>query len=201
MNKIQLQSDIPIHNAENYVFPRESKSSDTVKIKIEMPTRREIHDQIEICRRKAVQFAKKVGLITKHNIVSVACNVLPYVRKVPKQDLDQSDIKIPLHNELEVPILLKSGAYTNYADQFRDVSVSESSPFVEIDASKLNENKRSIVKKTFLCWLLRTSNVKLSSDRLLRIRVKAKVKKQSIKSHCEYARKLKCGGKLYGKAK
>lgn len=161
-----------------------------------MPTRREIYDQIEICKRRALQYARKVGLISNDNLVDIACKVLPYVSKVHKPSVDQSDIHIHLH-ELKVPILLKSGAYTNYTNKFRDVAVADTSPFVEIYVSKLNKNRRSIVKKTFLCWLLRTSNVKLSSDRLLR--VKAKVKKQSTKSHCEYARQLKCGGKLYGK--
>lgn len=167
----------------------------TGNIKIELPTRREILDQIEKCKYAALQYAKRFGLTV--NKQSVSCQVPPYIPRVPKQTSIETEIGSEYLYEIhKLPTVLKSGSYTNYAEKFRDISVPETSSFVEMDATQLNKNKRSIVKKTFLCWLLREHSPKLSSDRL--IRVKAKIKKQSkIKMHCEYARQRKCGVKSY----
>lgn len=65
INKIQLQADIATHNAEKFVFPRMNPSVVTGNIKIEMPTKTQIYDQIEECKAQAVQYATQIGLMKK----------------------------------------------------------------------------------------------------------------------------------------
>lgn len=189
IKKLQLKSDISANNAENYVFPRETKASDSTNNKIELPTRREIYNEIEGCKKRALRYAKSIGLIPKK--WDVTCQVLPYIPKTAKPKKDKIDIGNKcLYSIFKVPMLLKSGSYSNYADKFQDVCVDKSGPFVEMDASKMKNNKKCVVKKTFLCWLLRANCAKLSSDRLVRVRAKIKSKSRT-KNHCEYGRQFK----------
>lgn len=196
INKIQLQTDIATHNAEHFVFPRMNASSVTANIKIELPTQKEIYEQIEKCKTKAIQYATEIGLITrKSKNVNVTCKVLPYVSKVTKERSNNSQIYSIINDEclyekFRISMLLNSGSYKNYADKFLNVAVGETSPYVEMDQIKMNKNKRIIMKKTFLCWLLRTNCQKLSSDRLARVKSKIKMQSKS-KTHCEFARRLK----------
>lgn len=124
----------------------------------------------------------------------IACKVLPYVQQAARKTSDNSWDNCEnecLYEKLQISLLLKSGSYNNYAEKFRCVSVGDASSYVEMDNSTINRNRRIIIKKTFLCWLLRTNSSKLSSDRLKR--VKSKIRKQlKYKTHCEYARRLKC---------
>lgn len=197
INKIQLQGDIATHNAENFAFPRMTPSIITGNIKIEMPTQKEIYDQIEKCKARAVQYATKIGLMKKKDKNSIiACKVLPYVQQPSRKTLDNSRNNCfkdngCLYEKLQISLLLKSGSYNNHAEKFRGVSVGETRSHVEMNNSAVNTNRKIIIKKTFLCWLLSTNSSKLSSDRLKR--VKSKIRKQlKYKTHCEYARRLKC---------
>lgn len=195
MNKIQLQGDIATQNAGNFIFPRVNATCNGPNMKIEMPTLEEIYDQIEKCKAEAVKYAKEVGLIkNKKKNTDTRCKVPPYIPRAPVEysNSEYSAVYIDeyLYEKFKVALLLKSGSYSNYAQKFRDVSIEETCPYVEINSSTANENKRIVVKKSFLCWLLRTNSPKLSSDRLAR--VKSKIKNQpKSKIHCEYARRFR----------
>lgn len=67
----------------------------------------------------------------------------------------------------------------NYDYKFIDGKESENSSFVEVfrDNSK---QKRIVVKKTSLCWLLRKEHVRLSSDRFERVKADIKIKKRKM---------------------
>lgn len=85
-------------------------------------------------------------------------------------------------SEYERNILrLRSITLKNFADKFVGTTVEESSPYVEVYRGNA---KRTIVKKTSFCWLLRRDVERLSSDRLERVRarsnsVKSKYRKKS----------------------
>lgn len=55
----------------------------------------------------------------------------------------------------------------NFSEKFGNEEVPDNSPYAEI---KCGAPKRYIVKKTSLCWLLRTDCAKLSSDRTIRVK-------------------------------
>lgn len=65
-------------------------------------------------------------------------------------------------------IQLKRVVLKNFAYKFCENEVPENSSYVEIFSDK---SRRHIVKKTSLCWLLRPDQKKLSSDRVVRVRV------------------------------
>lgn len=66
-------------------------------------------------------------------------------------------------------MLLKCEAIVlkNHAEKFVGEEVSDKSPYVEVYRS--NE-RRIVIKKTSICWLLRKDCSKLSSDCLIRVR-------------------------------
>lgn len=69
-------------------------------------------------------------------------------------------------DERNETIDLKHIDLPNFASKFGRKKVPETSSYVEIHGAK----KRKIVKKTSLCWLLSSNVVKLSSDRVYRVR-------------------------------
>lgn len=73
---------------------------------------------------------------------------------------------------------LKTILLKNFSGKFVGENVSETSQYVEVP---LNLQKRIIIKKTSLCWILRNDYQKLSSDRLLRVQSKTKLKKKPKK--------------------
>lgn len=67
----------------------------------------------------------------------------------------------------------------NFADEFNDVDIDEKSGFVEVFSSP---DKRIVVKKTSLCWLLRSDSAKLSSDRLERVKGSKKFRVYNLRT-------------------
>lgn len=180
ISKIQLQSDIATLNAENFNFPRISNASNgTSNVKFEMPTAQEIYEQIEVCRTEAVEYAWQIGLIKNKNstYADVACKIVPYVPKPTRKSDNKNQnsehiVNEYLYEKLKLSLLLKGGSFKNYADIFSSKYVDETGPYVEIDNTLFDRKNKTIVKKTFLCWLLRSNNRKLSSDRLQRVKSK-----------------------------
>lgn len=187
ISKIQLQTDIATHNAENFAFPRVAIPSNEVPmIKIELPSPQEIYDEIEKCKEAAINYAKQVGLVDlrKSKDVDISCKLAPYVPHRKKQTKKTNDFTTDMECFYErLPFLLPSGTIKNYSDKFLNESVPETCPFVEVNREIINKKKRLIVKKTFVCWLLRSNIGKLSSDRLER--VKSKINRKKAKPHSE----------------
>lgn len=178
INKIQLQSDIATHNAENFIFPRVANASSNIP-KLELPTTQEIYNQIERCKTEAIEHATKIGLVKKKKSQTEnwSCKVVPYVPKPIRKTKNSTGHSYCLSEEylyetLKVSLLLKSVSFKNWADKFSSKRVGETTPYVELDSKTFNRNKKIIVKKSFLSWLLRTNNHKLSSDRLERVKSK-----------------------------
>lgn len=76
-------------------------------------------------------------------------------------------------------ICFKYVQFKNFADEFNDVDIDEKSGFVEVFSSP---DKRIVVKKTSLCWLLRSDSAKLSSDRLERVKGSKKFRVYNLRT-------------------
>lgn len=170
-SKIQLQNDITHITSQEYVYPRVKNTYDPIIH--QLPTPEEIINEIELCKRTALNTATKFGL-TKNRHANFTCKINPYTSKVNskmRSRIKSHDIKTK-SKIFKVPDLrnIKLNDYTGKLKQ--DVN-NESSSYVEIETYG---GKSIIVKKTSLCWLLRKESRKLSSDRLLRVRGNGKKK-------------------------
>lgn len=163
IKKIQLQNDIA--NKSVFKFPRIKILNEIVGDTIELPTKKEIINQVEQSKRKAIEFAIEIGLINKRKAksFSLECKIPPIHPKPPI--LRESICK----RELPAPLEIKSMNLKNFSDKFKGHAIPENSPYVRI----FIDEKEFVLKKTSLCWLLRTEYTKLSSDRLMRVRATA----------------------------
>lgn len=165
LDKIQLQNDISLN--VNFLFPR-SKSRPSTNIPTpSLPSKEEICLEIERCKADAIAFANQIGLIRKKSSNTLNCAVAPH-KTSDWQYLPDEKIDPPLpsfgHIELR-----------DYSRKVGNMVLSETSQYVELYSLK----KRMVVKKTSLCWFLRTDTYKLSSDRLQRVKTKFISKKKS----------------------
>lgn len=167
IKKIQLQNDIGTSNKE-FLFPRIFSSKKLPKVEIYLPSEEEIIEIVEKCRTDAISYALKIGLLNV-TVSDIPCKVDAYVAKPIKLEMHFASMKI----SEDGPILdLKNVDIKNFADKFSKKKISETSPYVEI----YNAHKRKVVKKMSLCWVLSTDVIKLSSDRVYRVRDSNNVK-------------------------
>lgn len=127
----------------------------------ELPTNIEILKEIEQSERNALNTARNLGLISgqKTQQTTYTCKVPPYDSK-PKNNM-QTNV-----NETIVIPNLKNIKLKNFAGVLKQKQIDdETGPYAKI----INGDKTIVVKKTSLCWLLRTEGQKLSSDRLQRV--------------------------------
>lgn len=119
---------------------------------------------IERSKISAIEFASKIRLMKNKDVNEqyFTCGVPLLQMKAEKKNslthTGKSDKKMVFQNVLKLK---------NFAEKFGDIAVPEKSPYVE---RIFHKTKRYIVKKTSLCWLLRTDSEKLSSDRRLRVK-------------------------------
>lgn len=71
--------------------------------------------------------------------------------------------------EEDFNIKLKTLSLKNFSEKFEEKEIPQDSMYVKVTCEN---NKEFVVKKTSLCWLLREEQVKLSSDRLVRVKTK-----------------------------
>lgn len=164
IKKIQLQNDIANKSAFN--FPRIKILNEISDDAIELPSKVDIIDQVEKSKRRAIKFAIECGLMKKRGATSVICEckIPPIQPKLPVvQDNTGKD-------RFSIPIKMKSMNLKNFADKFEGRDIPENSPYVRL----LIDKKEFVLKKTSLCWLLRSEYVKLSSDRVMRVRAPLK---------------------------
>lgn len=189
ISKIQFQNHIVQATSSLFVYPR-AKHASPPQIQITLPTEKQIFDEIEFCQKLAIATATKHGLIetSKHKKSIYSCDIKPFkpkaTAKLPKQYTDQQP-----HNDIKLSVYklklkdLKNIQLKNYALNIVPDKLTETSPYVEI---VLDNNKRIVVRKTSLCWLLGTESRKMSNDRLLRVQysltkpVKSKQKQKQI---------------------
>lgn len=182
LNKVQLQSDIATHSAENFSYPKLANkfSGKLNDVAISLPTLQEMYDEIEKCKMEAIEYAIHVGLINKKKSknIDLSCKVVPYVPKQTKRkkrnEQRNSNNNEYLNEILTLSLRLQNGSFKNYSDKFLNEMIPESGPYVEVNKKMCSMKERVVVKKTFLSWLLRSNIRKLSSDRLERVKSKIK---------------------------
>lgn len=149
----------------------------------ELPTKDEIFAEITKARAAAIAFAKEVGLLRGVDCnVDLSCKIplIEIVSIAPKND--PNDVSTTFSEERHTATMsrfvqiARATKLKNYADKFADKQILENSPFVEVYA--YGKEKRVIVKKSSLCWLLREDPGKLSSDRIYRVRGISTIKRK-----------------------
>lgn len=192
IHKIQLQSDISNTKSE-VKYPH--KLREWPINKFDLPTELEIIEQIEKCKSAAVKDAITLGLLSRaEKKLPITCAVIPFTPKRLKIIFNESDEsyesdgsyedeEFEKESELEFQIRnvlsgLRFTTLKNFEKKFIGKEVDVDGPFVEI----LGKNKRIVLKKTSLCWLLGKPTHKLSSDRLKRVKCNEKNGKKQRKT-------------------
>lgn len=204
ISKIQQQNDIVHETSSHFVYPRlaklQTKASDTPNGTVELANKIEILNEIEACERDAVATARELGLIGKQKRTTYTCKVPLYNSHSSKKKQERKQIKSNAGRNFVMPNL-KNIHLKNFEGELKHNDIDETGPFVDI----INGDKRTIVKKTSLCWLLRTECQRLSSDRLQRVQCstssqaenKTKVKRTVRPTTCRAYKKINKKKKNY----
>lgn len=158
LDKIQLQNDITLDSI--FKVPRTKCQPTENDAMPSLPSKDKICQEIERCKIDAISFARDAGLIRTDNVNRMICGVKAYKLSdwfyLPEEKTNRP---LPVFGHIELK---------DYSTQMQNKKIEETSPYVELHCI----NKRMVVKKTSLCWFLRTDARKLSSDRLVRVRTK-----------------------------
>lgn len=174
ISKIQLQNDIEVMDL---IFTFQNHRSHEIKPPkiFDLPAKDQIEEKIECAKKDALMDEVRLGLIKRESAyyVDLSCKINPIDEnaKEKKKKIKKKDC-LP-SNQIENIMKLKTILLKNFSNKFDTEDVSENSQYVEVI---LDSNRRTIIKKTSLCWLLRTDCHKLSSDRLQRVRSVGKSK-------------------------
>lgn len=168
INKIQLQNDISL-DCKDFELPRMKTYSQDVQkhVVYPLPSKTEICYEIENCEKIAIKFAIKIGLRSKEDEEKpVTCGIKALVeRNWYVEDCIEETIK-----PQPIPSILGNILLTDFSDKFLE-KPSEVSLYVELFCGP--KRKRMVVKKSSLCWLLRTDTYRVSSDRIQRVRIES----------------------------
>lgn len=200
INRIILQYDIAHDSNSGFVYPRMGKSVANSPV-YELPSNDEIFYEIEQARKEAICYAKSFGLMKE----SVSLNQITKCTFKPHKPINFHRITENIHDDMSHEYDLMNYDFSriclrNYADKFINIEIEETSPYVEIFRTY---DERKVVKKTSICWLLRKDTLKLSSDRILRVRgpnaVKARNKQTHKKKNTQKSNNFKVNATLYKK--
>lgn len=173
ISKIQLQNEIMHVTSSDFVYPRLVKKIENKQTVHSLPSAEEIYNEIVFCEKLAITTATKLGLIRKGtdtqnkfvcriNMHSISNNrIVRKKHRSPTND-DKNSYTLPDIKNIQLK---------DYTGKYAHEVVDETSPFVEMYNVT---GRRTLVKKTSLCWLLRGESQKLSSDRLQRVQYTAK---------------------------
>lgn len=203
MGKLQLLSDIA-SSCTDFKFPRVKTYAQDIKdrdVHI-LPSKGDIYYEIEKCKSRAIEFAIKIGLCdSKDSNASVNCDIklLPIQNNLQK---DENDEWIDIDEFTDEPLSIMGNiALTDYSKKF-DEAPEVDSIYVEVFCG--SQQKRKVIKKSSLCWMLRADTYKLSNDRLQRVRTglrNKKKQKQPLKyvsrQHKLIQKKMKAAKCLY----
>lgn len=183
ISKIHFQNEIMYTTSPQFMYPRLKKtSSEENKPKCSLPSRDEIITEIEFCLKAAVATAKKVGLIEPNEQANQMFECKINLRSFPKK----RTVHCVRNKNLSKILQFKDLRNIQLKDFSGKVKVFDgSTSYTEI---VFPNDKRVVVKKTSLCWLLSPDYKKLSSDRLQRVRSTSaangrQTKKQTNVSH------------------
>lgn len=205
INRIELQSEIA--TSTDFIFPRIKRNFQFQDVKNdEMLMKDQIIDEIESCKRDAIQYAIKIGILKKNGTkkISLPCKVAPLLLKVnleeseddPAQSEDDWEDEDVFQEINESSINCKPKFYNfvpfksiklkNFAGEFNNLEIPEHSEYIEVYRQG---ERRKIIKKSSLVWLLRQEAPKLSSDRLQRVKTRYSTRKQNAKTNLKIYRK------------
>lgn len=165
ISKIQLQIEIMHATSEHFVFPRLKKPSEFNDHTncFDLPSKVEIHSEIENCQKDAINTVKEFGLIRQRSANVFPCTINPHKMKLTRGKRCKSASNA---RENIAELDLNNIKLKDYTGKLKETEIHSTSPYIEI----MNEyGEQTIVKKTSLCWLLREDSQKLSSDRLIRV--------------------------------
>lgn len=167
ISKIHMQNEIVHVTKDEFIYPRlikNTKSEENHKT-IQLPTKQEIFAAIEACQRDAIATANKFGLINKRcKNKTYVCKLNTLKTKVERAEYTE---ETTIQEENIALLDLNNIQLKDYRDKFVNTDIDVTGPYVRI----MNEyGDEIVVKKTSLCWLLQKDTLKLSSDRLLRVR-------------------------------
>lgn len=177
ISEIHLQNEIMQTTSTEFVYPRLKKTN----IELDsfcsvLPSKAEIIKEIELCQRFAIITAHKFGLIgktheTQNNFV---CEINPFTPN------DKRTLMVPSIQHIQILQLknLRNIQLRDWTGKFNQCVPDETSLYTEIICSN---NKKIVVKKSSLCWLLNPDQKRLSSDRLQRVRFSAERNQQSLR--------------------
>lgn len=174
ISKIQIQNEISNDKNSGLKFPTSLRSCDFSELKFQnsdFPTDDQIINIIQKCKTEAIADAIKVGLIDKRaklNDSCFSCPVPPHNKNFADKEIDEEIAEKKLKDfdfDYEAEFNQITSSLKNFANQFTDKKIQESSSYVEIP----NENSKVVVKKSSMCWFLRKESTKCSSDRKYRV--------------------------------
>lgn len=169
IHKIQLQNDIGYSSRGTFIFPKKSALNlSDCQQKYTLPSYKEIFEEIEMCKAKAIENAIAIGILSQHNAnINISCADIAFKPKLIDEYEDiETECDKKSDNIESIMSYLKSTSLHNFSEKVPDESINENSPYVRIPSDK----KRIVLKKTALCWLLGEVSPKLSSDRLERVK-------------------------------
>lgn len=172
ISRIQILNEISNDKESGFLFPKPLKSSNSfykTYVNVQFPTRSQIYDIIQGCKKTAIETAKRIGLIKKNVKAKdsmFSCQLLPYIFRSKKwEDVVEENLDVePDIEELELKLM--TAHLKNYSDEVKENHVSENSSYVEM----YDVERRLVFKKNSICWLFRKESYKCSSDRILRVR-------------------------------
>lgn len=172
ISSIHFQNQVIQQTSNDFVFPL-AHNSKLMQNSVSLPTADGINKEILFCKQLAMITAQKFGLIKVNNAKckQYVCKVNPLplenraneCRKKKSVQCVGSKSNVFQFKSAD----LKNIQLKNFDGKYKSSDMSSAGPYVKIVC---DENKQILVKKTSLCWLLGTDYVKLSNDRLLRVR-------------------------------
>lgn len=185
MNKIELQNKISSNIGNVYLFPRLGCKKSNTKV-FELPSLADIQKTLAKAKNVALAHATSLGLVQKSRRLSFdfACNINPYVNKQQKKCLPLNRNRFGVEHKIRLDkIVLK-----NFADRFEGKEVEKHSQYLEVYCDN-EAAKRIVVKKTSFIWLIRNDPIRLSSDRLERVKdraTKVRIREKNHSTICCY---------------
>lgn len=185
IKRIQLLNDIGNDSTSAFLYPRNTSCMTDNHRNFDLPTKEEMIEAIKESRAAALTDCIKFGLIER-NTYNGACDVHPFFHQSSRNRPKLYSIPSLIGHEIWSRALsyIKTVTLKNYANQFDGENVAPDSPYVEIP----NDKMRIVVKKTSLCWLLRSDHIKLSSDRLQRVKAVIGDKKLNLNKNTKLAK-------------
>lgn len=192
ITSIQFQNHVMQQTSDDFEFPR-IHTSQFLQKQTSLPMAEEINKEILFCKQLAIATATKLGLIktTKSKCEKYVCKINPSIMQ--SQSNDMKSYVYSKCNTVQFKSVsdLKNIQLKNFDGKYKTSDMSETGPYAKIVCA---DDKEILVKKTSLCWLLGTDYIKLSSDRLFRVRapttITTKLKNQRLFHPSKLKKKL-----------